>query len=376
VGGGDIGIVPKRRSKRSRPLRSFDFFCGIGGLTRGLSGAGIRVLAGFDVDEECRLTYEKNNPGVKFIRKDIRKVTVAELKRMARVKSFKNMLFAGCAPCSPFSQKRKAETPSGDLTLLMAFGQIISKAKPGYVLVENVPGIANARGYSTFRRFVRLLENSGYKHRIEYDILDAKRFGVPQTRRRLVLIATRKARPSLPTPKYGTEHRPFKTVRQTIDRFPILRAGSRHKKIKNHAASAISPLNLDRLRATPPDGGDWRDWPEELRLQCHLGDGQAYSDSYGRMSWDSPAPTLTGRCHSISNGRYGHPTQCRAISLREAAALQTFPNSYEFFGLHTHIAQQIGNAVPVRLAKELGKHILQLRDQHRHSCHQRRKAAR
>jgi DNA (cytosine-5)-methyltransferase 1 len=356
--------VPKSRSrKRSRPLRSFDFFCGAGGLTRGLRAAGIRVLAGFDNDKECRLSYEKNNPGAKFVGKDIRDVTIAELKRRARVKSFKNMLFAGCAPCSPFSKKRKVETPSEDLTLLMAFGRIISRAKPGYVLVENVPGIANARGYSTFRRFIRLLEKSGYRHRIEYDVLDAKRFGIPQTRRRLVLIATRKGKPSLPTPKFGTEHRPFKTVRQTIARFPIIRAGSRHKEIQNHVASVIGSLNLERLRATPQDGGDWRDWPEELRLQCHLGDDQSYSDSYGRMSWDSPAPTLTGRCHSISNGRYGHPTQCRAISLREAAALQTFPDGYRFFGPHTHIALQIGNAVPVRLAKELGKHILWLRSQ-------------
>jgi DNA (cytosine-5)-methyltransferase 1 len=319
------------------------------------------VLAGFDTDEGCRLSYEKNNPGAKFISKDIRDVTISELKTRAKVKSFKNMLFAGCAPCSPFSQKRKAETPSEDLTLLMAFGRIISRAKPGYVLVENVPGIANARGYSTFRRFIRLLEKSGYRHRIEYGVLDAKRFGVPQTRRRLVLIAIRNGKASLPEPKYGTQRYPFKTVRQTITKFPILRAGSHHKHIKNHAASSIGPLNLQRLRATPPDGGDWRDWPEKLRLRCHLGNGQSYSDSYGRMSWDAPAPTLTGRCHSISNGRYGHPTQCRAISLREAAALQTFPDSYEFFGSHTHIAQQIGNAVPVRLAKDLGKHILRLR---------------
>lgn len=360
--------MPKdRRKRRSRPLKSFDFFCGAGGLTLGLRSAGIRVLAGFDKDEECRLSYEQNNPGVKFIHKEIQDVTIAELKRKARVKSFKNMLFAGCAPCSPFSQKRKTETQSGDQTLLMQFGRIISKAKPGYVLLENVPGMANAPGFSTFRRFIRLLENSGYRSRIEFDVLDAKRFGVPQTRRRLVLIATRKGTPSLPKPTYGTEHRPFKTVRQTITRFPIIRAGTSHKKIKNHVASAIGSLNLDRLRATPPDGGDWRDWPQKLRLRCHLGDDQSYSDSYGRMSWDSPAPTLTGRCHSISNGRYGHPTQCRAISLREAAALQTFPDAYEFFGRHTHIALQIGNAVPVRLAESLGKHILRLRSQQQQS---------
>lgn len=352
-----------RQSKISSKLVAFDFFCGAGGLTRGLREAGVKVVAGFDSDEQCRLSYEKNNRGVKFVAKDIREVTIAELKRLAGVKSFGEMLFAGCAPCSPFSQKRKAAEPSNDLTLLMEFGRIVAKAKPGYVLIENVPGMANVPGFSTFRRFLSLLETNGYKNRIEVDVLDAKRFGVPQTRRRLVLIATRKGTPSLPKPKYGTKRRPFKTVRQTIARFPVLRAGSRHRKVKNHVASAITPINVERLKATPPDGGDRRDWPRRLRLECHLGDHDSYSDSYGRMSWDSPAPTLTGRCHGISNGRYGHPTQCRAISLREAAALQTFPDGYEFFGSHTHIAQQIGNAVPVRLASELGKHLLRLKNQ-------------
>ncbi len=342
---------------------AIDFFCGAGGLTRGLRNAGIQVVGGFDSDEQCRLSYEKNNRGVKFVAKDIRDVTVTELKKLAGVKSFSGMLFAGCAPCSPFSQKRKAIKPSSDLTLLMEFGRIVAKAKPGYVLVENVPGMANVPGYSTFRRFVRLLEVSGYRNQIVVEKLDAKRFGVPQTRRRLVLIASRKGVPSLPKPRYGTERRPFKTVREAIARFPILRAGSRHAKVKNHAASAVTPINLKRLKATPPDGGDRRDWPRRLRLECHLGNYEGHTDAYGRMSWDSPAPTLTGRCHSISNGRYGHPTQNRAISLREAAALQTFPDGYKFFGSHNHIAQQIGNAVPVRLAKDLGKHILWLRSQ-------------
>jgi DNA (cytosine-5)-methyltransferase 1 len=356
--------VPKKRSRRPRAaLRAFDFFCGAGGLTRGLQSAGIRVVAGFDVDEDCRESYEKNNSNTKFIHKDIRDVTVTKLKKLAKVKSFKNMLFAGCAPCSPFSKKRKAETPSVDLTLLMELGRIISKAKPGYVLIENVPGIATRRGFCTFRRFIRLLEQSGYG--IVFDILDAKHYGVPQTRRRLVLIATRKGTPSLPRPTHGTGRRRFKTVRNAIARYPVIRAGTRHARKKNHVASALSPINLKRLKVTPTDGGDWRDWPTRLRLTCHRGNGHAYSDSYGRMSWDAPAPTLTGRCHSISNGRYGHPTQCRAISLREAAALQTFPDSYEFVGTHTHIARQIGNAVPVVLAKHLGRHILCLRNQTR-----------
>jgi DNA (cytosine-5)-methyltransferase 1 len=210
---------------------------------------------------------------------------------------------------------------------------------------------------------VRLLEVNGYRNRIIIDVLDAKRFGVPQTRRRLVLIASRKGIPSLPKPKYGTKNRPFKTVRQTIARFPVLRAGSRHAKIKNHVASAVTPKNLERLTATPPDGGDRRDWPRRLHLACHLEGYEGHTDAYGRMWWDAPAPTLTRRCNSISNGRYANPTQRRAISLREAAALQSFPDGYTFFGPQNHIAQQIGNAVPVRLARELGKHLLRLKSQ-------------
>lgn len=342
-------------------MRAIDFFCGAGGLTRGLLDAGIKVVAGIDSDEQCRRSYERNNEGARFVRKDVRKITIAELKRLAGVNSFRDVLFAGCAPCSPFSQKRTAPEPSNDLTLLMEFGKIVARAKPGYVLIENVPQMASVRGYSTFRRFVRVLEDSGYKNRIVSDVLDAKRYGVPQTRRRLVLIATRRGTPSLPKPRYGTKGRPFRTVRQTIARFPVLRAGYFHTRIKNHIASAISPINIERLIATPEDGGDRRDWPRRLHLACHPRDYEGHTDAYGRMWWDAPAPTLTGRCHSISNGRYAHPAQRRGISLREGAALQTFRNSYEFFGPHNHIALQIGNAVPVRLGKALGKHILRLK---------------
>lgn len=352
----------KRRRKKIKPqMMAFDFFCGAGGLTRGLIDAGIKVVAGFDADGDCRLSYEKNNRGVEFVEKDIRDVNIPELRELIGVRSFGDTLFAGCAPCSPFSQQRKNEEPSNDATLLMEFGRIVAAAKPGYVLVENVPGLARVPGYSTFRRFVRLLKTSGYK--TAFEVLDAKRFGVPQNRRRLVLIATRKGTPSLPKPKYGTKRHPFRTVRQAIARFPVLRAGGSHAKVANHIASPVTPINLERLKATPRDGGDRRDWPLKLQLECHSKNYEGHTDVYGRMFWDAPAPTLTGRCTSISNGRYGHPTQNRAISLREAATLQSFPVGYRFFGFRTHIALQIGNAVPVRLAKELGKHILWLRSQ-------------
>jgi len=333
-------------------MKAFDFFCGGGGLTRGLLDAGIKVVAGFDCDERCRATYEHNNPGVKFVSKDIRNITVAELMRLGRVKSFDKMLFAGCAPCQPFSQQRRGKKVSRDATLLLEFGRIVEAAQPGLVLIENVPGIARVPG---FGEFIELLKRNGYNY--SCDVLDAKHYGVPQNRRRLVLIAARAGSVSLPKPKYGPPLRPFRTVRQTISHFPALAAGECHAHIPNHAAASITPLNTERIRNTPHDGGDRRSWPKRLMLDCHKTIYAGHTDVYGRMAWDTPAPALTGRCDSISNGRYGHPEQDRAISLREAAALQTFPDRYVFFGSNKHVALQIGNAVPVRLAEELGKHI-------------------
>lgn len=340
-------------------MKALDFFCGAGGLTRGLLDAGVDVVAGFDCDEHCQSTYEYNNPGVRFVQADIQRIGLKDLKVNGRLRRFDDVLFAGCAPCQPFSSQRKGNGHRHDAKLLSEFGRLVEAALPGYVLIENVPGIAKVRGYSTFHRFLRMLEKNGYLY--AHDILDAKYYGVPQNRRRLVLLATRYSPASLPRGRYGNGLRPFKTVRKGISHFPAIGAGECHPDVPNHVAASIMELNLERLRHTPHDGGDRRSWPKRLRLECHKGNYEGHSDVYGRMSWDSPAPALTGRCHSISNGRYGHPEQDRAISLREAAALQSFPDGYVFFGFNKHIAQQIGNAVPVRLAEYLGEHILHLR---------------
>lgn len=341
-------------------MKAIDFFCGAGGLTRGLLDAGINVLAGFDKDGDCRSTYEHNNPGVRFIQADISKVTLRDLHGKCRLRRFDNVLFAGCAPCQPFSPQRKGARVRTDATLLAEFGRLVEAAQPGYVLIENVPGIAKVKGLSTFQRFLRMLDANEYLY--DYGVLDAKQFGVPQNRRRLVLLASRHGQPTLPEPRYGNRLRPFRTVRQAISHFPTIEAGECHAKVPNHVAATITELNLERLRFTPHDGGDRRSWPERLHLDCHKGDYKGHTDVYGRMAWDSPSPALTGRCHSISNGRYGHPEQDRAVSLREAAAIQTFPDRYIFFGSNKHIAMQIGNAVPVRLADQIGKHILRTYD--------------
>jgi DNA (cytosine-5)-methyltransferase 1 len=204
-----------------------------------------------------------------------------------------------------------------------------------------------------------MLKNKDYD--ISEGVLDAKDFGVPQSRRRYVLIAIRGKSATLPEEVFGPGLTNYSTVKDAISHFPPIQAGQRHPFVPNHQAAEISELNIERLRHTPHDGGDRRAWPSELILDCHNGDHEGHSDVYGRMWWDKPAPTLTGKCHSISNGRYGHPSQDRAISLREAASLQTFPDSYIFYGLQQQIARMIGNAVPVKMGEILGRQMLSLR---------------
>jgi DNA (cytosine-5)-methyltransferase 1 len=212
-------------------------------------------------------------------------------------------------------------------------------------------------GFSTYRRVARMLTD--LKYFVSVGVLDAKHFGVPQTRRRLVMLALRGKPIELPTPTHGPGFLPFRTVRDAIAHYPALAAGEQHAIVPNHRVAMLSATNAERIALTPRDGGSRASWPKKLWLPCHLKHGEAHTDSYGRMSWDRPAPTLTCKCHSLSNGRYGHPEQDRAISLREAATLQTFPENYAFHGTSiASLATQIGNAVPVSFARALGTQIL------------------
>ncbi len=341
-------------------MKGIDFFCGGGGLTRGLNDAGIEIIAGVDIDNRCQNTYEHNNPQSSFINANIKDIGTKVIRSLKRGGNFSDFLFAGCAPCQPFSTQHKGMGSQHLATLLSEFGRLVEEFLPGFVFIENVPGIARVKGYSTFLRFLNMLLHNHYVYC--YDVIDAKFYGVPQNRRRLVLLASRLKQPAIPKYKFGTELRPFKTVRQAIAHYPAITSGESHPDVPNHVASLLSKINIERLQATPHDGGDRRAWPSHLRLNCHSGNYNGHTDVYGRMYWDKPSPALTGRCNSVSNGRYGHPEQDRAITLREAAALQTFPDGYIFHGSVTHVAKQIGNAVPVRLAETIGKSILNLRN--------------
>lgn len=340
-------------TENSLAVQALDFFCGAGGLTRGLREAGIDVVAGYDKDGRCEDTYRGNNEGTEFYVSDVRELEVEDI----HVPSGPPWLLAACAPCQPFSSQRRGSTTHKDAALLAHIGRLVSAFHPRFVLVENVPGIVRVPGFSTFRRFLKALAENGYHY--TFGVLDAKDYGVPQTRRRLVLLASQVALPSLPRATHGPKGEPVRTVLDAIGHFPSIGAGQSHDRMPNHVAAQIMPHNLERLRNTPADGGDRRSWPDELVLDCHRRT-KGYTDVYGRMAWGRPAPTLTGKCNSISNGRFGHPEQNRAISLREAAAIQTFPDDYVFHGTTGHIAKQIGNAVPVSFAKAIGEHIVAL----------------
>lgn len=341
-----------------------DFFCGGGGMTRGLLDAGIQVLAGIDSNPDCRETYEKNNHN-SYIECDICELTPKQLlDRLPQLKEKDNVMLVGCAPCQPFSVLRREEfdengnpIPHKSVNLLTEFGRFVKDIKPAHVMVENVPGL-KGKGNDVLEHFKLMLTQEGY----EWDekILYAKDYGVPQNRRRYILIASRVFKPSIPLATHGNKPNliPYCTVRQFIAKYPAIVAGEVHPTVPNHRCANLSELLLRRIKATPRDGGSRTDWPDNLVLKCHE-TFKGHTDVYGRMKWNEPSPTLTVKCFSLSNGRFGHPEQDRAISLREAAALQTFDDDYVFYGSVQEIGKQIGNAVPVLLAKVMGEYILQ-----------------
>ena len=337
------------------PIAALDIFCGAGGVTYGLGKAGIKVSVGVDHDEDCRLTYTQNNPSVKFLAKDIRELSSQSLLSHAQSLIEEDfLLLAACAPCQPFSAQNQNRNNSSDRAVLSHVERLVRELRPDFLFIENVPGILKVRGLSAFRRLLLALREIHYKE--NFEVVDAARYGIPQHRKRLVLTASLYDDPHWPKWMHGSEPglAPLVTVQDAVSEFPRLRAGEEHPTFPNHMAAKLAGHNLNRLKATPNDGGSRTDWPSPLFLECHKGHN-GHSDVYGRLRWDAPAPTLTTRCTSLSNGRYGHPEQDRAISAREAAALQSFDDGYMFYGGLVQITRQIGNAVPPLLAQRFGE---------------------
>lgn len=340
-------------------IKVYDFFSGCGGASRGFLDAGMDIVFALDNDPDSRRTFTKNLPSVKFESTDIRKTSIDHVRSLVDAGRPNPVLFCGCAPCQPFT-KQNTTHPSRKnddrVPLLAYFSQFIKICLPDIVFIENVPGLQKfSRRTQPFGGFIQDLESLGYK--IAHEPVSLMKYGVPQSRRRLILLASRHGPIELPpkTNGPGTGNPRYETVRNWIEDLPPIAAGEEHPDVPNHRAAALSKRNLDRIRATP-EGGGHKDWPERLRLDCHK-KFVGYSDVYGRMSWNRPASGLTTRCISYSNGRFGHPEQDRAISIREAACLQTFPRQFLFEGDLVSMSRQIGNAVPVQLARIIGEHV-------------------
>ena len=338
-------------------IKAVDFCCGAGGLTRGLLDAGINVLAGVDNDERLRETYERNNEPSVFVAEDLAEVDVFALRQRVGIEPADTTLYAACTPCQPFSSLNRTKTDKVQKALLLEFAEIVRKAPPDFIIIENVPGLNNAIGSDIHRRFAEKLESLGFH--TDQDLLDAKHFGVPQTRKRFILIASRHGVPRLPVPT--TADNP-PTVREYIEDYPRLKDGEKSGEYPNHAARDLPDHHKRIVEAVPLDGGSRRDVEDKsILLKCHRERPDAHKDVFGRIAWDAPGPTLTCRCTDVYCGRFIHPEQHRGLSLREAAALQTFQDDYEFCGKSFfENARQIGNAVPVRLARELGQTVIAL----------------
>ena len=349
------------------PIRVFDFFSGCGGTSLGFHESGIEHALAVDSCPDAVGTFKKNFKGASVINEPIEVVSAERINAYYSCES-EVKLFCGCPPCQPFTKQKtnsKQELSEDNRHgLLGHFSSIVHDCLPELVFVENVPGFrsVSVENHNPFSHLVDQLDRDGYN--IDYGIIFAQDYGVPQVRRRLVLVASLLGKIALPEPTHGRDRNvAYRTVRDAIEDLPTIKQGTEHpdeQKYPNHRAAALSDLNLKRIRKTHENGR--RDWPESLLPKCYTlkENGKRYnghSDCYTRLAWDEPAPGLTTRCISYSNGRFGHPKQDRAISVREAARLQGFPDSFEFTGSLASMARQIGNAVPVPVAKAFGLHF-------------------
>lgn len=334
-----------------------DLFCGIGGLTHGFVKEQFSVIAGYDVDSSCKYAFEANNTNSKFICKGIEYVTAEEIFEHYPLNSTK--ILVGCAPCQPFSSYTNNQPENKkNWGLLSEFLRLIQQVKPHIVSMENVVRLKSFKNGMVLNHFVETLEAEGYT--VSVHEVYCPDYGIPQNRTRLVLLASQFGLVDLITPTHSPQE--YATVKNIIGKLPPLEAGGIDPDDNLHCSSTLSPLNKRRIQSSVP-GGTWRDWPEELIADCHKKDtGKSYPSVYGRMEWNKPSPTITTQCYGFGNGRFGHPEQNRALSLREAALLQTFPKNYEFIPPDSKVnlkivGRHIGNAVPVQLGQIIARSI-------------------
>jgi DNA (cytosine-5)-methyltransferase 1 len=330
---------------------SIDLFAGAGGLSYGLTTEGFKVTVAVEIDPISATSYKLNHQATKVLVEDIRNIRGPQLLKEAGTIKGELDLLTGCPPCQGFSslrtkrRKQNVEDPRNNLILEIL--RLVRSTRPRALIVENVPGLTNDNRFTEFRQG---LAKSGYQS--DYSIINASDFGIPQRRKRLVLIAFRGKKVPSAWASYRGE---LRTVRDTIG---SLEAAGKSGDMLHDIPENRTPSMMERIRATPKDGGSRRDLPEELQCACHLREN-GYFDVYGRMSWDKVSPTITSGCINPSKGRFLHPEEDRAITLREAALLQTFPQNYQFCIERgkDHVARQIGNAFPPDLIKPIARVI-------------------
>ena len=350
-------------------LRAVDLFAGGGGLTLGLKAAKFEVVAGVEWDEHACATYRANHPEVHLLERDIRTVSGEELRTLAGNQGID--LLAGCPPCQGYTSLNKRTDDDPRNALILEMSRLAKELAPKAIMMENVPGLTT-KGKSLFDQLKTELKDLGYKFATSTGVLDAVDFGVPQRRRRLVLLAGLGFEIKFPQRTHsrdGTDGlKPWKSVKDAIrpstamgEPLVLPRVKLRYDMRKSywHIVRELSPQNVARIKEAVP-GESWSRIPESLRPNCHQGEYRGFTNVYGRMRWDQPSPTITAGCTTLSKGRFGHPESNRTISVREAALLQTFPIGYRFVVPHMdQVCNVIGNALPCDFAEVLA---IQCRD--------------
>ncbi|WP_282143103.1 DNA cytosine methyltransferase [Cellulophaga baltica] len=346
--------------KNKEKIKAVDFFCGGGGMSYGMQKSGIQVLAGIDYEENCRATYEANIKKAKFIKADVFELKEKELEKTLELKrNDDDLLLIGCSPCQFWSiintDKNKSQKSKN---LLVEFERFVQYFTPGYVVVENVPGVLRKKGESGLEKFINWLESN--KYTVHFKVHNTSDYGVPQNRKRFTLIANRVTDKKIIPIKANKKL----TVRDVIgEKNGFIKIDAGHKDVTdfNHSAPNVSELTLKRLERVEKDGGNRLSFANDknLQLNCFIDRDTSFKDTFGRLWWDKPSPTITTKFFSVSNGRFVHPEENRALSIREGATLQSFPKSYKFIGTSMgSIARLIGNAVPPEYAKRVGQAII------------------
>lgn len=351
----------KSDSNRSiRELKAVDFFCGGGGMSYGMKMAGINVLAGIDYEEQCRETYESNIEGAQFILANVFELKEKDLqKKLTLKKNDDELILIGCSPCQFWSiintdKKKSSESKN----LLIEFRRFVEYFRPGFVVVENVPGVLRQKEESGLAGFIEWLENEGYK--VHFDVHNVCDYGVPQSRKRFTLVANRVAGEAIFPAKLKSKPITVAEVLGEKNGFPKIKQGHNDSTQFLHTVQKVGDINLQRLKYIKKDGGNRFGFAhiEDLQLKCFIGRDESFKDTYGRLWWNRPSPTITTKFFSISNGRFIHPEEDRPLSLREGATLQSFPKKYKFHGTSiASIARLIGNAVPPEYARHIGMAI-------------------